>query len=250
MKKLFFILSFSLFLSPFSFLLAEDTGVGIEVSASKKIVKGLEASVEAEVRTQDAVSLMERWSIGAGIDYKILKWLKADAGYILIDRYKPSHSYLSDKGNLKEVESIWSPRHRAYVSVNASWKPNKHWDFSLRERYQFTYETEQHAKCMNLTKNKRDDDKVYGGEAEHLLRSRIQAKYIIKKKCPWVPFANIEALNDLEKGFELDQMRYTLGTDYKINKKNSLGLAYRFKDKTTKDEDKGHLITFSYSYDF
>lgn len=244
MKKLFFILSFSLFLSPFSFLLAEDTGVGIEVSASKKIVKGLEASVEAEVRTQDAVSQMERWSIGAGIDYKILKWLKADVGYLLLMRNIPEST--SKKYDLKQY---WSPRHRAYASIVGTWKLPKHFALSLRERYQYTYETQQYVERYHLGTNKRADDKVVGDEADHLLRSRLELGWS-RKKCNWSPFISVEALNSLQDGFSLDQMRYTLGTDYKLNKKSKLGLSYRYKDKNDKEESKGHLISIKYSYEF
>ncbi len=244
MKKSFFILSLSLFLSPFSFLLAEDTGAGVEISASKKIAKGMEASIEAEVRTQDAVSQMERWSIGADLDYKFNKWLKADLGYALLMRNIPERT-----SNKYDWEQYWSPRHRAFASVVGTWKLPKHFSLSLRERYQFTYETQQNVERYYIGTTKRASDKVEGDESEHLLRSRLQLSWG-RKKCAWSPYLSVEALNSLNDSFHLEQMRYTLGTDYKINKKNSMGLAYRYKDKNNSEESKGHLITLKYSYEF
>ena len=227
--------------------MADDSGAALEVGASHKLCKGLEASIDAEVRTQDGLGDMERWSIGAALEYKFCKWLKADAGYTFIDRYIPAQ--VNSKGT-KRTDDYWSPRHRAFVSATGIWKPNKHWELSLRERYQYTYETKVNVPCYRLATGKRDDDKVKGDEGESLLRSRLQVKWTIRKKCPWTPFANVEALNDLGDGFSLDQMRYTIGTGYKINKHNSLGLSYRYKDKSNSDEAGGHLITLSYTYDF
>ena len=224
---------------------ADDTGLGIEVSAEHKIVKGLSAEVEGEVRTQDGVSDLERWAVGAGVDYKLTKWLKADVGYSLIMRYQPER--LTDKGKLQS--DYWSPRHRAYVSLSGSWKLPAHWELSLRERYQYTYEAKRNAVRHDPTTGIRLSDKVKGGDGDQLLRSRVQFKWS-RKKSAWSPYLHVEMLNDLQQGFSIDQMRYTAGFDYKLNKQNTLGVAYRFKDKSDKDEEKGHLFSLKYGYKF
>jgi len=245
MKKILFLLPFSFFLSfGVCDAIAEDNGVGIELSASKKITKELEASVETEVRTQDGMSEMERWSIGAGVDYKFTKWLKADAGYLLIMRNIPEEST-----NKYDYVQYWSARQRAYVSMVGTWKLPSHFALSLRERYQFTFEPGENLERYYIGTDKRASDKVTENEKEHLLRSRLQLSWS-RKKCAWSPFISVEALNNLQDSFSLDQMRYTLGTDYKLNKHNSFGLSYRYKDKNDRDEAKGHLITLKYSYDF
>ena len=226
-------------------LRADDTGFGLEVGAEKKISKDLTAEVEGEYRTQDGLSETERWSIGASLDYKLAKWLKADAGYCLIGRNIPER--LTEKGKLQS--QYWSPRHRAFVSLTGSWKLPAHWELSLRERYQYTYEVERNVERHNPATGERLSDKVKGGDADQLLRSRVQLKWS-RKRSPWAPYVNVEMLNDLRDAMGIDQMRYTAGVDYKLNKKNTLGASYRFKDKSDKDDDKGHLFSVQYSYKF
>ena len=224
---------------------ADDTGLGIEVSAEHKITKGLSAEVEGEVRTQDGVSDLERWAVGASVDYKLTKWLKSDVGYSLIYRYLPER--LTDKGKLQS--DYWSPRHRAFVSLTGSWKLPAHWELSLRERYQYTYETKRNVERHDPATGIRLSDKVKGGDSDQLLRSRVQLKWS-RKKSDWSPYLQVEMLNDLTNSFSIDQMRYTAGVDYKLNKQNSLGISYRFKDKSDKEEDKGHLFSLKYGFKF
>jgi len=219
--------------------------MGLEFEASKKIAKGLEASVEGEVRTQDAFSDMERFSIGAGVQYKLASWLKADAGYLLMARRL--EEYNSTNYN---YEADWNPRHRAYVSLTGAWEPINHFQISLRERYQFTYATPVNRERYYLVEpERRASDKIVEDKGESILRSRLQVKYS-RKKCNWEPFLSVEMLNDIDNSFANDQIRYTLGTDYKINKHNQVGLSYRYKDKSDNDEKKGHLITLSFSHAF
>lgn len=221
-----------------------DTGMGIELGASHKVAKGTEISIDGEFRTQDGLGQVERWAIGANLDYKINKHLKANVGYTLLGKRIPDE----ETSKYRRVH-YWSPRHRAFASLTADWKLGKHWNLSWRERYQYTYEAERFVKRYALATGMRGEDKVVGDESEQLLRSRLQLKWG-RKKCAWEPFLNIEMLNDLSDGLALDQMRYTAGTDYKLNKQNSLGLSYRYKDKNDKDEAKGHLFTLKYAYEF
>ena len=223
---------------------ADDTGMGLELSAEKKITKGFSAEVEGEFRTQDGVSDRERWSLGAGLEYKWNKWLKSDVGYTFI------HRHYTEAVKTKNVHKEYdSPRHRAYVSLSGNWKLPAHLELSLRERYQYTYETEQFVERYSIATGERASDKVVGDESEHLFRSRLMLKWS-RKKSAWSPYAHVEMLNDLQDGLSLDQMRYTVGTDYKLNKQNSIGVAYRYKDKSDKDDAKGHLFSLKYSYKF
>lgn len=222
--------------------MADDSGLGIEVGATKKINTNLSADVEGEFRTQDGLSNVERWSAGASLEYKFTKWLKADAGYSFIARRYP------DKTTSKNWQQhYWSPRHRGFVSLTATWKLPAHLDLSLRERYQYTYETEQTVIRYKLSNGNRND-KVKGGDSESMLRSRLQLKWS-RKRCPWAPYVNAEMHNDIS-GMAIDQMRYIAGIDYKLSKQNTFGLSYRYKSKNNDDEDKGHLVSLSYKYKF
>jgi len=250
MKKILFAIALLCSTVP---LIAEsdDVQCGVELEASKKIVKGLEASVSGEVRTQDGVSDLERFSIGAALSYKLTSWMKIDGGYVLMNRKtlaedKPKEEY----GGGWHYNEYWSPRHRAFASLSASWEFVKHFELSIRERYQYTLTTAKNKERYYIDFPEiRGNDKFVDADGEHLLRSRVQLKYA-RKKLDFEPYVSVELLNDLSDGFANDQVRYTVGTGYRINKHNQMGLSYRYKDKSNKEESKGHLITISYSYAF
>ena len=67
-----------------------------------------------------------------------LLFLKADGGYTFIYSHRPGE--MTKKGNY--VSDYWSPRHRMYLSLTGklNWQ---RFEFSLRERYQYTYRTSQ-----------------------------------------------------------------------------------------------------------
>lgn len=220
----------------------DDMGYGVSVGADRKIVKGLKVSAEAEVRSQNQFADFERWTFGLGIDYKALDWLKVDAGYAFINRYK--NSVETAKGNI--INGFWGPRHRWYGGFTGSVE-TKRWKFSLRERYQYTYSPMQYVPKYG-DDGKRLTDEEAGG-SDHVLRSRLQAVYNIRHS-KFSPFASVEMINDLTSGFAIDQMRYTLGTDYKLNKASSLSIQWRFKDRADNDESNGHLFTLGYNYSF
>lgn len=276
MKRIVLVLLTSLgawLVTPSGVVLADDFGTGIEVEATHKIGKKLKVGVTGEYRTQNGLEEIEneRWSLGADVSYKLYnkkssKWsASAAAGYVFIDRYKMAHwkesfdASESSPYRLKHIDSYWSKRHRGYVQASLSREVGKNWEFTLRERYQYTYTMESdpvlrlHYKSADgetySPTNKVQSTKVYGGTDKQLLRSRLQAKWS-KKKLPWKPFANIEVLNDVKDGFRLDQTRYTIGTDYKLTKSSTVGIIYRFKDKNSDDEEGGHLVKASYSFSF
>lgn len=243
MKKIILTL---LALLPISLLHAQDTGVGIEVEGSYKITKQVEASFNAEIRTQEGMSEMERISFGASANYKMGKGSKIEAGYILMARQELAH----DSRKYHYIDD-WGTRQRAFVGYTFSAMWGKHVKASIRARYQYTYTAPANLERYYLADlDHRASDKIEAADHEHLFRYRAQLEYNIRKKCPWTPFVSIENLNNLSQQFELEQTRFTLGTDYKLDKHNKLSLAYRFKDKSNRDEAKGHLITFTYSHAF
>lgn len=233
-------------------LWADDFGTGVELEATKKFASKLKLGLTGEYRTQDGVNESERWAIGANASYKLYnkkksKWeASANAGYLFISRYYPEH--LSSSGK-NVITAYWSPRHRAFASLTGTYKINKQWELSLRERYQYTYIAEQFVERYKVRNGVRNDDKIIGGTDKQMLRSRLQLKWN-KKKCPWEAFVNTEAFSDTKDSFSLNQMRYTVGAEYKVNKHNAIGLSYRHKDKQDADEESTHLLKASYSFSF
>ena len=106
--------------SDFAFETGARAGVTADISL---IPKTLGLSVGEELRMVDNFSRLGRSYTTLGIDYKLLPWLKAGAGYSLIANNSAS------KG--------WSIRNRYSFSLTESWKADR-WKFSLREKIQGT----------------------------------------------------------------------------------------------------------------
>lgn len=230
---------------------SDDLGVGLAVSAEHKLARGLKLQLEAEVRTQDQAQSLERWALDMGLCYRLASSLKADAGYVLMDRYHLSE--VTNRGNI--LNGYWAPRHRWYGGV--SWQYQWHrLKLSWRERYQLTHSPLQYVpKYVGPTAGRPDHvgmrltDEVKAGDQEHILRSRLQASYNIRH-CSLTPIVSVELLSDLAQGMAVDQLRYSLGIGYAISKHRTLSLDWRYKDRADGDEANGHLFTLSYAFDF
>ena len=224
---------------------SDDFGVWTSAEVKKKLFNGFNASLEGEFRTRDGINNVERWSVSAGVDYRLTTWLKADAGYTLI--YKNQPAEFTKKGNL--VVGYWSPRHRMNLSLTGSLKWNR-LEFSLRERYQYTYRPSQSiAKYDGDDLSKQKDDEVKRGKCENMLRSRMMVEWNIRKS-PFTPYVSCELYHSMNDNWSLSKTRWTAGTEYKINKKHSLELYYRYQDHSDDDESNGHVIGAGYTFKF
>lgn len=261
------------------------TSVGVE----KKINKKWGVELEGEFRTADALNEVARYSVGISTDYKICSWLKANVGYIFLRDYSRASNtlewkedILDDNGNydysefeLDKDEAYWRSRHRFNVSLTGSVKLNR-FKLSLRERWQYTYQPEfsygkteyevyrynldywakdfmdlieQDGYLWQVSEDGEQKEKVKNAKGQHVLRSRLQVEYDIKG-VPFEPYASVEMYNDFD-GFKIKKMRYTIGGDYKINKKHSIGLYYRYQDFPDKDDDEStHILGVGYKFKF
>ena len=222
----------------------DDFGLDINLGIKKKITKSLTASLKGNLRTQDKTTEIDRFSVNAALAYKPVKYLKLDAGYEFIDRYKPS--YITDNNNT--VDSYWSPRHRATASVSGILHAGD-CVISLRERYQYTYRQETRAAKTSSTGDA-ISDKIIAAEHSHIWRQRVSFEY----KNPDLriaPYAEFELFNDLTDSFSLDKMRLTVGTGYHITKNHILDFYYRHTyDSAHHGEDNSHLIGIGYEFSF
>ena len=260
-----------------------DFGVWTSIEGSTKLNKQLELSLEAEYRTQDMSSMTERIATGISLSYKnknFLPFLKADVGYSFMSMNyqgettiknvtEDDGSYeLDDEGNpipdrMNVDGAYWAARHRVTASLTGSVKWGR-FKFSLRERYQFTHrmrsycDRERYYYFESLKKWDYElpdfeqpelltDEKK--SKSDHKLRSRLSVSYDIKK-CPFEPFAEVEVYNELDNAFAYDKIRYTVGTEYKINKEHKLKLYYRYQDYADIDEVSGHVLGIGYAFEF
>ena len=254
-----------------------DFGVWTSIEGSTKLNKKLELSLEGEYRTQDMTSMTERVSGAVNLSYKDKKvpFLKADVGYtFMYMQYMPETEVkyrtddegnyeLDDEGNripkhMNVDAAYWTARHRATASLTGSFKWGRA-KFSLRERYQYTYRMA--AQCDRTryyyfapfeqwdmeNPDQMVDEKL--AKNDHKLRTRLQVSYDIKG-CPFEPFAEVEVYNELDNAFALDKVRYTVGTEYKINKKNKLKAFYRYQDYADIAEVSGHVLGLGYAFEF
>lgn len=202
-----------------------EGGMHMSVEAEKKIDKKLSVSLEAATRSRNNFKTMDRWSLDLGAEYKLNKWLKAEAGYMLIDQnnrekinYKTTGAYDTWR------PSYWQLRHRVYASLTGTLKLGNNFKVSLRERWQYTYRPEMTTQRWDFD-DEAWEDKVRESKGNHVLRSRLTLSYD-KKQALLSPYANIELYN----GWGIEKVRYTVGTDIRLSKQHSLTTFYRFQN--------------------
>ena len=110
----------------------DDAGLIVGVSVEKKLNKKASLSLETEFRSRNDFRTADRVNVGISGDYKLTKWLKADAGYqLLIDNNREKITYnpstVDEDGN--EVvnynnwrPSYWGTRHRVFASLTGSYR--------------------------------------------------------------------------------------------------------------------------------
>lgn len=221
-------------------------------------------------------------------DKNFLPFLKADVGYTFMymnypgetdikyevyeeDEYDDAGDLIHSAGDLLlDAEGnlipkhmnvnapYWTTRHRATASLTGSVKWGR-FKFSLRERYQYTYrmaaecDRERYYYFSDFGEWDLENAEVTTDEkkakSDHKLRSRLSVSYDIKK-CPWEPFAEVEVYNELDNAFAFDKVRYTIGTEYKINKEHKLKVYYRYQDYADMDEASAHVLGIGYAFEF
>lgn len=245
---------------------SDEFGIWTTFEASKKINKKFKAAIDAEFRSIEGVSDVERYAIGAKIDYKITKWLKSNIGYSFIYNKKPSEKSIKDvidpEQGIYEYNidhAYWTVRNRFYVTLQGEYKIGR-FEIGLRERVQYTRtnsattdETKYRWEYTDILEGIGDmvsttEPEFKESKENTTLRSRLSLKYDIPN-CKFNPFASVELYTRLDKWKGCDKLRYRIGSSYKINKDNSISLYYLYQDANDDDEPKGHAIGFEYSID-
>ena len=148
-----------------------DTEFGgrLSLGLDKKIVKGLNLSLEEELRMADNFGNLGRLQTTVGVKYKVLPYLRLGLGYVLINPYD------------SELGSFSSLRHRFIADATGSLKVGD-WTFSLRERFQATHRTGYFNKYQNPA-------------TALMLKSRLMAKYRLGMFEPYAYFELRHYLN-------------------------------------------------------
>jgi hypothetical protein len=224
------------------FAQGDDFGIWTSADFEKKVFPGFDVSAGGEFRTRDNSKKIERWSANLGMDYAVFKHVKVDAGYVFI--YNNVAGRTTSKGNY--VSSYWTPRHRFYVSLTGEANAGR-FNFSLRERYQYTYRPSTTASKYDSDGGQKSDE-VITGKGKNILRTRPMIKYDIAHS-KFKPYASVEFFNSLSDG-TLDKTRIKAGTSFKLNKRNAFDFYYLFQNHSDDDEPRGHILGVGYTYKF
>ena len=105
-----------------------------------------------------------------------------------------------------------------------------------------------HTTCRYDFDNAFWEDTDVNSRCKHVLRSRLKLEYD-PRNCPVDPWASVEFFNTLK----LEKTRVQVGADYKIKKKHTLTLYYRYQ-AVNGDEDETetdmHMVGLGYNFKF
>jgi hypothetical protein len=223
---------------------SDNFGIWTSIGAEKKIDKKLSVGVEAEFRTRNSSKTADRWTGSISASYKLLDWLKLGAGYKFIyNNNGEKITYHKDGSYNNWRPSYWGTRHRFYADLTSTLKLDR-FDISLRERWQYTYRPEQTTTRYDFDNSWWEDTDV-SSKNSHVLRSRLQVKYNIRKS-KITPFANVELYNN----WSLDKVRYTVGAEWKIAKQHEISAFYRYQYEKQANEANKHVLGIGYTFKF
>ena len=213
---------------------AEEVDFGLWASAevSYNVHPKFEVSLSEEIRTNNNVRNIDQLKTSLSFGSKINKYFKVGFGYIMKNCRDES------------LSSGWEFRHRYFIYATGSYKVARV-KFSLREYLQGTHRIGVNARV----------------NPEFCSKTRLKIEYDIRKSM-FTPYASVEVyaiLNDADmKGWNaFDRIRYSAGTEIKLDKHNKLDIFARFttkrdwKPKRKVFEVKNSaIVSVGYSYSF
>ena len=199
-----------------------DAGLWTSINIEKKIVNGFTAGLTEEFRFNENVSELGTFFTEIGIAHKLIKKMTAGVSYRFIQN--------------RNLDDSYNVRHRLNLELAYRFKFHKI-SASIRERFQSQVKEVQSSDA--------------GFSPINYLRSKISIKYDLKKKItPWLSFESFYQLNNAA-GNEIDNLRYALGFDYKINKQHSISLFYLInKEMNVNHPTTSYNSGISYTYSF
>lgn len=188
------------------------------------LAKNLSLEWSEQVRMHNNVSDVDKILSTVGLNYKVLPWLKVGASYSFVN-VRDEETKLIDMNPVTDV--TWQNRHMVNVDVTGSYKVGRV-KLSLRERVRFNFRGDS----IN------EYEKVNPAIS---LRSRLKAAYDIRQ-CRWEPYAYVELYTTLNavdavpnyKEYNvaykqyMSRLRFSVGTEFKINNYHRLDIYYRF----------------------
>lgn len=210
------------------FAVMERVSAGVEFKLNKK----WRAKVDEELRMDSEFGMLSKSYTTFHTDYKLFPFLKIGAGYQLI------HKMYSDDDDVNAYRTY----HRGYGDLTGSMKSGA-WKFSVKERFQASYRAGE----MNTFQNPRTLTE---------LKSRLKVAYSFKEKDlePYVEFEERHQFNGVKYSPDyssisysdayMNRLRLSLGTEWALNKKNSLDIYTLWDYNYNKDIDANKKGTY------
>lgn len=148
-----------------------------------------------------------------------------------------------------ELRTVYSPVKNLSLGAAYRFVANKRQtkDTEYLQRYAFDaaykYKIDRWTPKVRLRYTNYSEDDTKG----EFLRYKAALAYNIKK-CKFSPFVGAELFHELNNQ-EFLKMRYSLGGDYKLNKKNAITLAYKL-DYFMQEFLNKHIVYVGYKYKF
>ena len=202
--KPFFFAAIFLINVPLLFAQSNDWGLWTSVDVDKKLSKKWDLNVTTQYRWKDNISVTDQIRGSVDASYRTGKYVKLAAGYEMISKYKAKRD-------------IFVYRNRFRAQATGSYKYDR-----------FTVDWRPRVQLTLLGKNETDSKTSEDDNGKWVLRNRFGLKYDIKKT-PLKPYVNFEMFHYLFGNLEYSyyRNRFSVGTDYKINKQHSLELGYK-----------------------
>ncbi|MCG8579886.1 MAG: DUF2490 domain-containing protein [Bacteroidales bacterium] len=178
------------------------------------------------------------------ISYKLADKWKLQA----IPELRFDETFSIDKYIL-ELKTVYNPFKRLSLGASYRFIANERStkDTEYLQRYAFDIKYEYKLKRWKPTIRMRYTNYSEDDENGEFLRGKAGLEYNIRK-CKFTPFAGAELFQDLNNN-ELFKVRYSLGTDYKINKTNSISMGYKLDYYMQRYENK-HIMYLGYKFKF
>ena len=276
MKLRFFTFLFSLFTFGVIYAQSDDFGMDFSVGAEKKLCPGTHLSVEGGVRTMDHTKKVDRWSAGIGLEQRLyddktfslkagLKWEYMWTNYPEQTKSKYEDFEYFDGENYYTVteytgynhrHQLWRGRHRTSLSLTAGYRPNKRWEFSLKEMVQYSH-FNRATTTMDRYRVDDEEEGVLNLQTDNVKRYRVKDRFILRSKlgvqyntrhCPVDPYASAEYGCGLH--YTANKWRFVAGTDINLSKRHKFDIFYRYTSERDDDDPDGHLLGLGYKFKF
>ena len=200
-----------------------DLGAIVTIRLNKELNRFFGLSFEEEVRLLTNNTGFDRLMSGVGIDYTIIKGLKAGISYDYIYMYNSSFLYES--------------RHRYYANLSYKYAANRKITLTWRTRFQGTYRDENRGE--------------YKINPKYVLRNRLEVEYNILGT-RWKPYLSAEAINTLNDplGNEIYKLRFQGGTSWRLGRTTYLEFYLRADEYLVWPDSRVFSIGVGYKKNF